>query len=122
MSLSRVLLTIVLLPAAGFLINGLVGKRLSKRALTLIACASTGLSLFLAVLAFSQLIKTPVEEVQRLNFNYFRWIQAGSFIANFGFMFDQLTGVMILVVTGIGFLIHIYSAGYMAHEEGYYRF
>ena len=122
MSLSRILLFIVLFPLAGFLVNGLFGKHLSKRAITLTACASTGLSFFLALLAFSQLLKTPVEEVQQLSFNYFRWIQSGTFIANFGFMFDQLTGVMILVVTGIGFLIHIYSAGYMAHEQGYYRF
>jgi len=122
MNLSRILLTIVLLPLAGFLVNGLFGKRLSKRAVTLTACASTGLSFFLALLAFAQLLKTPVEGVHQLSFNYFRWIQAGAFTANFGFMFDQLTGVMILVVTGIGFLIHIYSAGYMAHEEGYYRF
>ena len=99
-----------------------LASALSKRAVTLTACASTGLSFLLALLAFSQLLKTPVEEVHQLSFNYFRWIQAGAFIANFGFMFDQLTGVMILVVTGIGFLIHIYSAGYMAHEEGYYRF
>src|SRR5688572_21938506 len=122
MNLSGILLAIVLLPLAGFLVNGLLGQRLSKRTVTLTACASTGLSFFLALLAFAQLLKTPVEEVQQLSFNYFRWIQAGAFTANFGFMFDQLTGVMILVVTGIGFLIHIYSAGYMAHEEGYYRF
>src|SRR4030095_2535966 len=122
MNLSRILLTIVLLPLAGFVLNGLLGKRLSKRAVTLTACASTGLAVLLALLAFSQLLKTPAEEVHQLSFNYFRWIQAGAFVANFGFMFDQLTGVMILVVTGIGFLIHIYSAGYMAHEEGYYRF
>jgi NADH-quinone oxidoreductase subunit L len=122
MSLSTVLLTLVLLPLAGFLVNGLLGKRLSKSAVTMTACVSTGLSFLLALLAFAQLLKTPVEEVSQLSFNYFRWIQAGSFTANFGFQFDQLTGVMILVVTGIGFLIHIYSAGYMAHEEGYYRF
>ncbi|MCI0628156.1 MAG: NADH-quinone oxidoreductase subunit L, partial [Acidobacteria bacterium] len=122
MTLASVLLTVVLLPLAGFLVNGLFGKRLSKRAVTMAACAPTGLSFLLALFAFIQLLKTPVEDVHHLSFNYFRWIQAGSFTANFGFMFDQLTGVMILVVTGIGFLIHIYSVGYMAHEEGYYRF
>ncbi len=122
MSLSRILLTLVLLPLAGFVVNGLLGKRLSKRAVTMTACVSTGLSFLLALLAFAQLIKTPVEEVHHLSFNYFRWIHAGTFTANFGFQFDQLTGVMLLVVTGIGFLIHIYSAGYMAHEDGYYRF
>ncbi|MBM3804213.1 MAG: NADH-quinone oxidoreductase subunit L, partial [Acidimicrobiia bacterium] len=122
MTLSLTLLTLVLLPLAGVLVNGLAGKRLSKRAVTLAACGSTGLSFLLALVAFAQLLTTPAEQIQHFDFNYFRWIQAGAFIANFGFMFDQLTGVMILVVTGIGFLIHIYSAGYMAHEEGYYRF
>ncbi len=50
------------------------------------------------------------------------WITAGSFHADFAFAFDQLTLIMLLVVTGVGFLIHLYSAGYMAHEEGYWRF
>src|SRR4029077_17558785 len=50
------------------------------------------------------------------------WITAGSFSAPFGFYLDQLSMIMVLVVTGVGFLIHIYSVGYMAHEGGYYRF
>jgi NADH-quinone oxidoreductase subunit L len=122
MSLATLLLSIVLMPAAGFLINGLVGKRLSKAWITVVACGTAALSFVLSLIAFSQLLQTPEEHVRSLNFNYFRWIQAGDFVASFGFMFDQLAGVMILVVTGIGFLIHVYSAGYMAHEEGYARF
>src|SRR4029077_15272667 len=50
------------------------------------------------------------------------WITAGSFSAPFGFYLDQLSMIMVLVVTGVGFLIHIYSVGYMGHEGGYYRF
>ncbi len=50
------------------------------------------------------------------------WIQAGSFRADFAYSLDQLTLVMLLIVTGVGFLIHIYSIGYMAHEEGFWRF
>ena len=53
---------------------------------------------------------------------FFDWIVAGNFRAGFDLQLDQLTVVMLLVVTGVGFLIHIYSTGYMAHEEGYYRF
>ncbi len=53
---------------------------------------------------------------------YFTWIAAGTFRAGFDLQIDQLTVVMLLVVTGVGFLIHIYSTGYMAHEGGYYRF
>jgi len=54
--------------------------------------------------------------------DYFTWIQAGRFQAQFGFMLDHLSGLMILIVTGVGFLIHVYSAGYMADEEGFYRY
>jgi NADH-quinone oxidoreductase subunit L len=54
--------------------------------------------------------------------DYFTWIQAGRFQAQFGLMLDHLSGVMILIVTGVGFLIHVYSVGYMSHEEGFYRY
>src|SRR5262249_12659760 len=54
--------------------------------------------------------------------NYFTWIQAGQFQAQAGFMLDHLSGLMILVVTGVGFLIHIYSIGYMSHDDGFYRY
>src|SRR6202030_3024518 len=53
---------------------------------------------------------------------YFTWIIAGDFRAGFDLQIDHLTVVMLLVVTGVGWLIHIYSTGYMAHEGGYYRF
>jgi NADH-quinone oxidoreductase subunit L len=53
---------------------------------------------------------------------FFTWIAAGTFRAGFDLQIDQLTVVMLLVVTGVGWLIHIYSTGYMAHESGYYRF
>ena len=54
--------------------------------------------------------------------HYFTWIQSGTFSVGCDFAVDRLTAVMLLVVTGIGSLIHIYSIGYMAHEGGYYRF
>ena len=54
--------------------------------------------------------------------NHGTWLFAGSFSANYGFYLDQLSLVMLLVVTGVGFLIHVYSVGYMADEGGYYRF
>ena len=122
MSLSDRLLLVALLPLLGAVLNGFFGKKLSNSSVRLIACSTTGLSFLLALTAFSTLLNTPHESVPNLNFNYFHWIQAGGFNANFGFMFDPLSAVMVLVVTGVGFLIHIYSAGYMAHEEGYYRF
>ncbi|MFN8008685.1 MAG: NADH-quinone oxidoreductase subunit L [Terriglobia bacterium] len=122
MPLSTRLLLVALLPLLGAVLNGLLGKKLSNASVRLVACTSTGLSFLLALTCFWTLHQTPHESVSTLNFNYFHWIQAGSFNANFGFMYDPLSAVMVLVVTGIGFLIHVYSTGYMAHEEGYYRF
>ena len=122
MSLSDRLLLVALLPLLGAVLNGFFGKKLNNSSVRFIACSTTGLSFLLALTAFWTLLNTPHESVLNLNFNYFHWIQAGGFNANFGFMFDPLSAVMVLVVTGVGFLIHIYSAGYMAHEEGFYRF
>src|SRR5438876_11517561 len=117
LSIETLLLAIVILPLAGAITTGLFGKKLPNSLVGFIACGTTGLSFLLALIAFSKLLRTPLEEVQNLNFNYFRWIQVDNFVANFGFMLDQLTGVMLVVVTGVGFIIHIYCTGYMAHER-----
>jgi len=109
---------IPLVPFAGFLVNGLLGSRLPKALVTTIALIAT-LIPFLQVaniaLHFHSLQLPYTEHVAT-------WITAGSFHADFAFALDQLTLIMLLVVTGVGFLIHIYSTGYMAHEEGYWRF
>ncbi|SRR5579883_508158 len=114
---------IPLLPFTGFLINGLFGRRFSKGAVNLFAIGSV-------VLSFAWVVKT-ILGLGDMNGSYvehyFTWIQSGNFTLNCDFAVDRLTAVMLLVVTGIGSLIHIYSIGYMAHEHGpnfggYYRF
>jgi len=109
---------IPLVPFAGFLVNGLLGRRFPKALVTAVAFIAT-LIPFLQVaniaLHFSSLTLPYTENVAT-------WIAAGGFHADFAFSLDQLTLLMLLIVTGVGFLIHIYSAGYMAHEEGYWRF
>jgi NADH-quinone oxidoreductase subunit L len=114
---------IPLLPFAGFVINGLFGKRFSKGLVNLFAIGSV-------VLSFAWVLKT-IFGLGDLNTpyieHYYTWIQSGAFTVNCDFAVDRLTVVMLLVVTGIGSLIHIYSIGYMAHEHGphdggYYRF
>src|SRR6202451_3364147 len=113
---------IPILPLLGFLLNGVFGRRLSKSVINAIAVGSVLLS-FLWVLkslsalgAFSGgLEETHVE-------HYFTWIQSGALNVSIDFAVDRLTAVMLMVVTGVGFLIHVYSIGYMAHEGGYYRF
>jgi NADH-quinone oxidoreductase subunit L len=104
------------LPFAGFLINGIFGRRFSKAAVNAIAIGSVLLSFAWALKAVLSLGDGPISE------HYFDWIVAGAFRVGCDFTVDRLTAVMLLVVTGVGSLIHIYSIGYMAHEGGYYRF
>jgi NADH-quinone oxidoreductase subunit L len=105
-------------PLAGFLTNGLLGRRASKAVINAIAIGSVLLS-FLWVLRTLAVIG-PMEQahIER----YFTWIQSGDLSVGFDLAVDRLSAVMLLVVTGVGLLIHIYSVGYMAHEGGYYRF
>ncbi|PYV08154.1 MAG: NADH-quinone oxidoreductase subunit L, partial [Acidobacteria bacterium] len=109
---------IPVLPLIGAAINGFVGRRLTRQAIVTVAIAFCGASFAMALyvaLRFSGLAIPHLETLAP-------WIRAGSFQADFAFYVDQLSLVMLLVVTGVGLLIHIYSIGYMAHESGYYRF
>ncbi|PYS14691.1 MAG: NADH-quinone oxidoreductase subunit L [Acidobacteria bacterium] len=112
---------IPILPLLGAALNGVFGKRLSKTLITSIAVGSVALSFLVAVREFLTMLSLPESQLPILT-DYFTWIQAGRFQAQFGFMLDHLSGLMILIVTGVGFLIHVYSAGYMAREEGFYRY
>ena len=109
---------IPLLPFAGFLANGLLGRRLPNPIVSLIALMTTGGSFLLALNIAAHFSNLTLPYTERL----VPWIQAGAFRADFAFSLDQLTLIMLLIVTGVGFLIHIYSIGYMAHEEGFWRF
>jgi NADH-quinone oxidoreductase subunit L len=112
---------IPVLPLIGAAINGILGKRLPKGVISTIAAGTVGVSFLISLRAFAAMLNTPDQQLPILR-DYFTWIQAGRFQAQFGFMLDHLSGLMILIVTGVGFLIHVYSAGYMAHEDGFYRY
>ena len=110
---------IPLLPLFGSAVNGLFGAKWPNKIVNSVTLGATGLSFAVALEAVREFFasgQTPVHN------HYFDWISAGKFTAGFDLQLDQLTVVMLLVVTGVGFLIHIYSTGYMAHEGGYYRF
>jgi NADH-quinone oxidoreductase subunit L len=107
------------LPLFGAAINGIFGKRLSKGVVSTIGAGTVGVSFLIAVREFAAMLNSPDLPIVR---DYFKWIQSGRFVAQWGFMLDHLSGLMILIVTGVGFLIHVYSAGYMAHEDGFYRY
>ena len=112
---------IPILPLVGAAINGLLGRHFPKRAVAFIGNVFVGASCAWAWWVFAQFFSLPHEVVPYVR-DYATWIRAGSFAVSYGVYLDQLSMVMVLVVTSVGFLIHIYSIGYMAHEGGYYRF
>jgi NADH-quinone oxidoreductase subunit L len=109
---------IPILPLAGFAVNGLFGRRLPKSVINAVAIGSVLLSFLWVLKTLSALMPLESPRVE----HYFTWIASGDFQAGIDFAIDRLSAVMLLVVTGVGLLIHIYAAGYMAHEGGYYRF
>ena len=127
---------IPLLPLAGFLINGLLGRRLPKALVTTVALLAPLAAFGVVVTACLSLnplvppacvsipcgppgwVYNSLPHVQTLG----TWINVGTLRIDFSFVLDQLSLVMLLVITGVGFLIHIYSVGYMAHDEGYARY
>ena len=129
---------IPILPLAGSILVGLTGliqlrytgKKLNKKIVTFIALASVGSSFLLSVILVYQLF--AVEHGELFTKDFVTWISAGSlplsegglagFEVSWGFQLDPLSAVMVLVVTGVGLLIHIYSTGYMWDDSGYYRF
>src|SRR5947209_20251540 len=106
------------LPLVGFLINGLFGRRFPKSMVNVLAIGSVLLSFLWVIKTLTGLGAMESPHVER----YFTWIQSGAFSVGFNLAVDRLTTVMLLIVTGVGLLIHIYAIGYMAHEDGYYRF
>ncbi len=112
---------LLLFPLLGAAINGIAGKRFPARLIASIGVGSVLLSFVVAATAFLELLRLAPEERAVTN-TLFTWIQAGNFRADCSFLLDPLSGVMILVVTGVGFLIHVYSVEYMRGEAGYYRY
>jgi NADH-quinone oxidoreductase subunit L len=122
---------IPLFPLAGAALMLLIGRRLPNNTVSVVCVGSVFVSLLYSLGAVWQLAQRPAEHrvVEKV---LFEWVPAGpmhtsagkliDFVAEWGTLLDPLSAVMILVVTGVGFLIHFYSIGYMGHEGGYYRF
>ncbi|HKI26231.1 MAG TPA: NADH-quinone oxidoreductase subunit L [Candidatus Sulfotelmatobacter sp.] len=109
---------IPLLPLAGAAINGFLGKRASKTGVSVVGLLFPGAAFAWALVVAARFssLSLPYPEF------FAHWIRSGTFTADFALYLDQLSLVMLLVVTGVGFLIHIYSVGYMWDDPGYYRF
>ena len=113
--MTAMLLLIPLLPFAGFVLNAALGRRLSKRLSGALACSTILLSFAVSLTAVFRLLALDPES-RLIEERWFTWIASGAFRADFSLALDPLSAVMILVVTGIGSLIHVYSTAYM-HDE-----
>ncbi len=117
-TLNPLLWMVPILPLAGAAINGFFGRKSSKKTISAVALVFCGAAFAMALwiaAGFSSALAPYSDPVAH-------WIRAGSFSVDFDFYLDQLSLVMLLVVTGVGFLIHVYSVGYMWDDDGYYRF
>ena len=120
LSHEQLILLIPLLPLIGALVNGLFGYRLPRRLVGFVACGVVLAAFICAVLVFAQLARGA--ESQVLSTTWYTWMTSGTLSLDVRFAVDALSGLMALVVTGVGFLIHIYSLGYMSHEPALARY
>ena len=111
---------ILLFPALGVIFNLFLGPRAGRGAVNTVGAGMIGAAFIVGVIAFVELLLMPAGGA--LSCMLWPWIEAGSFRVDVALRFDALTAVMVLVVSGVGTLIHIYSAGYMAEDEDYARF
>src|SRR5271166_986808 len=131
-ALSANLWLIIALPLLSALVCGVFGRALGRTYVNLVACASVLASFFLSVFAFQavaadpSVVVTPAASGVPVRYalagDWGVWFSAGSFSTHYGLWVDHLSATMLLVVTGVGFLIHLYSTAYMEHDEGYWRF
>ncbi len=110
---------IFLLPLAGFILNSLFNKKIkSEKIIGYFSSSLVLISFIISLVALIELLKLPVDS-RKIIISYFDWIKTGFFDIKVSFLIDPLSSVMMLVVTGVGFLIHIYSIGYMHNDENY---
>src|SRR5580698_3080954 len=118
MTLYSYLWLVPLLPLIGATINGFFGRRFSKTAVTTVALVFSGAAFAMALCLAAGFSSASAP----YSCDLAHWIRSGSFQVDYSFYLDQLSLIMLLVVTGVGFLIHIYSVGYMWEDESFYRF
>ena len=109
---------IILLPLFGFVINGLLGKYLPKMVVGALATLVVFASFLISVNIFLGFTDHSAPIIVKA----FEWFTVGGVQVNFGFQIDQLSLMMMMIITGIGSLIHLYSIGYMSHDKGFYKF
>src|SRR5690554_4195632 len=114
---------IPLFPLAGFLVNGIGRNVLPKPLVGLLGSGTVLVSFLLSCSVFAKVYAArQADEPAAFTQSIFEWITAGSLHVSLSFLVDPLSAIMLLIVTGIGFLIHVYSIGYMKHDAGFAKF
>ena len=116
MSENILILTVVLSPLLGFLLNGFRFKSKNYKLAGVIASVAVFVSFTCSVLLFLQLVALPASE-RSLVLNLYNWMSVGAFDVDVSFTVDQVSSIMLLIITGVGTLIHIFSIGYISHDE-----
>lgn len=120
--MSNYFIFIPVLPLIGFLINGLLGSKIKSEKISgIIGSGAVLIPFLLAVYALMELAGLQ-DDSRRVVLSYFSWITTGNINITYSFVVDPLSLVMVLVVTGVGFLIHVYSIGYMHGDKGFAKF
>ncbi len=113
---------VLLLPLLGFIILGVLGRSLSQRTILAIAWGACGLAFVCAAISFLSMLGTTPDAARVADTTVYTWVSSGTFQLNFGLLYDPLSATLLLIVTGVGLLIHIYSAGYMEDDSSFWRF
>src|SRR5713226_5192522 len=124
--MTNLTLEVLLFPLLGFIILGLAGRFMSRTAILTIACGACFLAFLCATISFFSVLGTPASTfVSNPVFGdqlVYTWVASGDFQVSFGLLLDPLSATMLMVVTGVGLLIHLYSGGYMEDDPGFWRF
>src|SRR2546428_7136108 len=126
--MTNLTLWVLLMPLLGFIILGLIGRALPHRAILAVALGATGLAFLFTAISFLSMLGTTPTSARLSDQVFYTWINSGVTVGiaplsiSFGLLLDPLSATMLMVVTGVGFLIHIYSAGYMEEDSGFWRF
>jgi NADH-quinone oxidoreductase subunit L len=112
------IILVILFPLIGFILNGIFGKNWSEKIIGTIGAIAVFIPFVLTLFLLTEVTKTQ----NLINYNWFNWLSVGSIHLNIGFLIDRLSIWMMLIITGIGFLIHVYSIGYMHGDKGFYKF
>src|SRR5579884_2156494 len=119
---------VLLLPLLGFIILGLAGRAMTRSAILTVGLGACGLAFLFAAISFFSMLATSPVTARFSDQLLYTWVSSGTttgaspLVISFGLLFDPLSMTMLLVVTGVGLLIHIYSAGYMEDDPGFWRF